>query len=573
MKSRLWLLPIVLSTLFPLVSNAERPLLRAKNSCPREALEVAARTRVSQKQSSGQIEYISQEEAASLLTTTTGLLQFHLKEASITVQRSCNGCHGEETAQTRHYLVKNNDNPFVAYSGSDTSSQLVPDTSMWAQVPIAPWVTSATPSVFAGGMMETDPNFGTAFMATNESSQEKVVARIAPGSLPAGESLRLLQVYTSAPRSTSTAPETNTTSVVTLAQGGEITLLPTLVDHRDTSLTLMHVDIQPDTGMSGVLGEAVKSAIAGSTVKHFVTPKKSVHLNADYITFTASGIAPHQITPGSSTQIVAWDTSVGEPVSGQPLKWRVKRDATGTGPFEVKIKGIDSGAVAAQMNVWVVWCDATTVTTSGPTETVDTSITSIRPTIDYSFTVQPARIITDAERPDLSGSNTADVPNKNKAHFVSGNPLSGGASLKWDASRQVRAKILNPHLYATLPPVAGHLWNGQPAATTTPESYPTNPLEGNDDSGTGDENNNPYGNSGIITSHDGPQFYLPFSTGTDNQTFTVQFHFQEFVRLNLGANWYAVSDHHLWRTHFNFKKISGKWRNNGSVIEQNNSGW
>src|SRR5690606_2424571 len=71
---------------------------------------------------------------------------------------------------------------------------------------------------------------------------------------------------------------------------------------------LLPVDIEPDANMAGAIGDVVKSAKAGSTIKHFVTPKKSTDLNQDYVILKATGgITAEQITPGHANQIVEWD--------------------------------------------------------------------------------------------------------------------------------------------------------------------------------------------------------------------------------------------------------------------------
>jgi hypothetical protein len=92
-------------------------------------------------------------------------------------------------------------------------------------------------------------------------------------------------------------------------------------------------DIIPDSNMAGVIGDVVESAKPDSTVKHFVTPKKSTELDQEYVILKVTGISADQITPGHANQIVEWEG--GEAVPSQPLKRRVKRDATGTGPTEV----------------------------------------------------------------------------------------------------------------------------------------------------------------------------------------------------------------------------------------------
>ena len=75
---------------------------------------------------------------------------------------------------------------------------------------------------------------------------------------------------------------------------------------------LIPVDIEPDANMAGVVGDVVKSAVAGSAIKHFVSPKKSTELAQDYVILKATGITADQITPGHASQVVEWD-SVGNP--------------------------------------------------------------------------------------------------------------------------------------------------------------------------------------------------------------------------------------------------------------------
>ena len=125
----------------------------------------------------------------------------------------------------------------------------------------------------------------------------------------------------------------------------------------------------------------------------------------------------------------------------------------------------------------------------------------IKAGIDHTFKIDPDEVITDADRPALDGPPTAALPGAALRHVASGSSLGGGTAKKWDVSRQVRVRVLNPRLYrpAELSPInpLGHLWNGQPAADTMPENYPANTALGNDDSNSCDETNNPYENCGI----------------------------------------------------------------------------
>jgi hypothetical protein len=198
---------------------------------------------------------------------------------------------------------------------------------------------------------------------------------------------------------------------------------------------------------------------------------------------------------------------------------------------------------------------------------------------DFSFTITPPEIITDADRPDLSGVNTTPVPGAALTHVVSNSALAAGADKKWDASRQIRAKVLNPKLLPVsgLHNIPGHLWDGQPAASTIPENYPADKALGNDDTTTGDaptgEDNDPYSDSGTVKGTDQPGIGMPHNTGSNGDTFELRFHFIEILRVNLDTKWYRASDDFLWRMHFKYKRVSGKWIDNGSSQEFDNAGF
>jgi hypothetical protein len=121
--------------------------------------------------------------------------------------------------------------------------------------------------------------------------------------------------------------------------------------------------------------------------------------------------------------------------------------------------------------------------------------------------------------------------------------------------------------------VPGYLWLGQPAVETIPENYPSDPAEGNDDTTTGDEKNDPYNNAGQLTSEDTVRASMLTSTGSDGDTFARKYQYTEFVRLNIGDKWYRVSDGKLWKIHYNFRKAGGIWQDDGSIIQENNSDW
>jgi hypothetical protein len=278
----------------------------------------------------------------------------------------------------------------------------------------------------------------------------------------------------------------------------------------------------------------------------------------------------------------------------------VTSPALGTDPTTMKLSSVDSkktpirikvrGKTVYEAFVWVIWSTAAGTRAGGgitsPAATLereDGTVTSgvfiEAERFDFSFTITPPEIITDADRPDLSGVNTTPVPGAALTHVVSNSALAAGADKKWDASRQIRAKVLNPKLLPVsgLHNIPGHLWDGQPAASTIPENYPADKALGNDDTTTGDaptgEDNDPYSDSGTVKGTDQPGIGMPHNTGSNGDTFELRFHFIEILRVNLDTKWYRASDDFLWRMHFKYKRVSGKWIDNGSSQEFDNAGF
>src|SRR5262249_34829182 len=144
------------------------------------------------------------------------------------------------------------------------------------------------------------------------------------------------------------------------------------------------------------------------------------------------------------------------------------------------------GTVLKEIRVWIVWCTVTPVlpirkVTSLPLEPRDPR--GLKLGVDWKFihTINPLSIITDPDRPLLEGPKVSDVPAHDKFHVSNGQTLAGGANLKWDASRQTRVRMLDPDGIQT-----------RSEAGQEQLDYPDNDAEGNDDTHTNDENNNPY---------------------------------------------------------------------------------
>jgi hypothetical protein len=163
---------------------------------------------------------------------------------------------------------------------------------------------------------------------------------------------------------------------------------------------------------------------------------------------------------------------------------------------------------------------------------------------DFSCTatIQPATIITDNDRPDLSGSNTTPPPGG--INTSNGLPLSGGANKKWDISRRKKRQVTLP-----TPPF------NPTASSDVNEAFPIDPVIGNDDSGVTDETNDPYSVSGNLTSSDAPTRGLELNGGNVGSVYRKHLWFQEFARLEIEGTWVVISDPLRWRVDAQFQKL------------------
>jgi hypothetical protein len=281
--------------------------------------------------------------------------------------------------------------------------------------------------------------------------------------------------------------------------------------------------------------------------------------------------------------LIGW-TDMTQDASDE-LKATTSRSASGK--FEAKVT-VD-GKTAHSLTNWVVWSTCNTPTFSK----TSTHLSGIGRRIEilvsnnFTFTIEPATFFTDADRPENLTGSPSPVPGAGQTQVFNGETLSGGADSRWDESRQVRVKILNPNLYTKpqLSPNPGHIHDSQPAATDIPEDYPSTPIAlidtiGNDDISTDDgppghgEDNDPYNiDIGQLKGLDEPAAVMFDSTGSDGDTIEYRYHFREFARLNLGSTWYRISDPVAWRTHFKFERVSGKWTDDNSAGAADNNDW
>jgi hypothetical protein len=235
--------------------------------------------------------------------------------------------------------------------------------------------------------------------------------------------------------------------------------------------------------------------------------------------------------------------------------------------------------------VWVVW--ATISATPRADLTVsDATDLQVGRGFDFVHTLAPASMFDQtADIPDLTGPKTTPLPGGTNH---AGNSLQGGADRKWDNSRKIRKRFVNPSGI----PLASI--GGNPSFHTTFPDYPSaadgdgHPggagaidadlvaIVGNDDAGTGDpEDNDPYTDPdrGALTGTDLPKRTMPHAVGADGDTVEWRLHFLEFTRFEIGRRWVRISDDFPWRSHLRMRRAGGRWVDNGSLKELNNSGF
>jgi len=344
--------------------------------------------------------------------------------------------------------------------------------------------------------------------------------------------------------------------------------------------------IELDSNQRGHTGDLVPSNRGAVGKKHFVSPKVNrVMSNLSSLPLIGvmfQSMAPYVIVKASDSTDFAkkfeWEGAT--PLPGAPHKAQVSRFTAGH--FPVKIKNKSTKAVEDELNVWIVWCD---ITSTDATNNTGDKGTYFLVSMGYEFThtIKPATIITAADRPDLSGANATSVPPAGGLNHA-GNPLTGGATKKWDSSRKIRKKTLNP---SSVPLIGGASFHGNYHNYPSMSDGDGRPggagavsfmdwlVAGNDDAGVGDEDNNPYTapHAGKLWGIDTPSRAVRHTAGADGNTVEWRLHFQEFARLEIKGKWYLISDYYPWRVHYKLKKVSGKWRNNGSSKATDNVGF
>ncbi|MEO6476749.1 hypothetical protein, partial [Luteolibacter sp.] len=321
----------------------------------------------------------------------------------------------------------------------------------------------------------------------------------------------------------------------------------------------LEISIDFAANMKGVIGDIVPSNLANSKAVHFVTTKSATLTDA--VILTANGISGDQITPQHPNQLVEWVGAV--PISGNSPTAGIPRSATGKYPVSIRLRG--TGQTTSATNVWITWADLALDNNTPKMQPpiVTTNELTLKAQIQYRYTCQPNEMF------DLS----QDIPNFNLPpnppapggnHPWTAEPLSHGAAICYDATRQVRAVMKSSD---------SGLLNTEHAMVPDIPDYPTDIAIGNDDPNMNFELM-PYlgnaGSQGIMRDIDDPRFTLANLNGVANATFLLNAQFRQYARVQIVGKWYQCSDLNLGDLKFKFKKINGQWVDDSSSFVTGN---
>jgi hypothetical protein len=337
--------------------------------------------------------------------------------------------------------------------------------------------------------------------------------------------------------------------------------------------------IVPGTGQSGTTGDVVPSRMAPGGTKHYVSPKDAV-----------SDVVLKANIVGAVKFADAFQWKGGTPVPGSPEQCQVSREATGKTTVQI-IRNSDN-AVMDTMNVWIVWSSLTAdriMFNPGGTFPappgkgfpifIRQDNKDCRITAGYTFksTIAPAAIIgaANADVPDLTGANATpppDVVATDDGVYNKGVSLAKGANRKWDISRTLRVKFLNPNnvdfsdkkKYPTKYVTSYLNW---------PREVGGEDVVGNDNTNTGTETNDPYANGGTLTDWDTPLMTLYNTEGANGNTVEKHANWAEFTRLEINKKWYRISDDFPWRVTWKFMNSAGNWADNESSAAKDWAVW
>ena len=300
----------------------------------------------------------------------------------------------------------------------------------------------------------------------------------------------------------------------------------------------------------GLIGDEVPRAegVPNHGWRHFVTPKGGAD---DALVLVASLTPPPGVTaPAAFESTYQWVG--GTPIEGDPLSRKVTRAAAAMTEVKIVHKNAPE-KVADKIRVWVIWGALDTVPDgSFPLDyRVTTGEVTINGGYQFKCVLAPAAMFNGAaDVPKMlapMGANPPDVPVADDGVFNKGVNLTPGAKNKFDMSRQVRQRILNPSNLPKPQAPDDKFW-------TSYLNWPSIATCGNDDRSQTTEVNAPTVEDPSLEDNDLVQNFVLHALGAVNDTLEFRLHFVEFARVEIGGQWYVVSNRLNWRVHFKFKK-------------------
>jgi Bacterial TSP3 repeat len=370
-------------------------------------------------------------------------------------------------------------------------------------------------------------------------------------------------------------------------------IIPAIGKMSIREIIALPIAIVPDLNMAGVVGDTVPTANPGSTIKHFVTPRRTPDPIQHFVELKATGILAAEF----SDQLV-WEAGTA---GSTAEKRKITRSTTGIEAIKVRLRSKKDNSIIDEMHVWVVWADCTVTKLNPPSTMIPfgTPInggliweTSRRPNPGwkFKFKIEPAAIYSASvtEKPNLMGEVVDKEPPGFKKKYVMDITQTSGdtATYKWDVSRQLKETLpsklfANPRElrqagYADI--VIARFSKNDPVAVP----FPSDDVEGNDDPLAQDEQANPYQAYatpapdaetldhavGELTSLDTPRKFILHKWGQPGDRFSEETNFREFARLQLwdgqrtsGRFWFRISDLKAWHHYLDvtYNEASKTW--------------
>ena len=358
-------------------------------------------------------------------------------------------------------------------------------------------------------------------------------------------------------------------------------------------------DIGPAPGQ-GNIGDKVLSYLIRypkrgvKPQQHFVSPKSTLPGPlVEYVVFK-SGIPPGLT---SCFEWIPGDGIVIKPNSDSGTDVQVRRDSSNHIKLQLLNKFTNT-PVDDVMNVWIVWAEGgmvngdpseppvpkgalgynQTFTKNGLSAAFSQTLDTFR---KCKFQISPSELFElNEDVPDLTGTKDKDGdPEIDGKDHNYGYSLASGAIMRWDISRRISVHFENPARIPLdqLPYVPGDLYTaiGGAAEADLPFPSPSPSIIGNDDfifaQTSADErveNSQPYAvynaepllshGIGEVTSVDKPNLVMTTTPSKAAEfTWTEHATYEDFVRLQIGKQWYVVSDDAPWEMIFEIKVKNG----------------